>query len=152
MQLEQTVKGGEGHNEYWPLGQGPVEARPPSELTLPPHHRTRGSAPGGFVRLSSLGGHWLAVEHARCTKKSPPRIPEAGTLVTELAFAPRRVRLPCELVEGGNGVSRLTDEHFAGLGFHSDHDCTLGFCWQHDEGRRKPLKLGGPPAGQQSAL
>jgi len=29
MQLEQTVKGGEGHNEYWPLGQGPVEARPP---------------------------------------------------------------------------------------------------------------------------
>jgi len=28
MQLEQTVKGGEGHNKYWPLGQGPVEARP----------------------------------------------------------------------------------------------------------------------------
>lgn len=28
MQLEQTVKGGEGQNEYWPLGQGPVEARP----------------------------------------------------------------------------------------------------------------------------
>jgi len=155
MQLEQTVKGGEGHNEYWPLGQGPVEARPPigiggkspfpyTTVHADPHRR--------FRKVELTRGHWLAVEHARRTKKSPPRIPEAGTLVTELAFAPRRVRLPCELVEGGNGVSRLTDEHFAGLGFYSDHDCTLGFCWQHDEGRRKPLKLGGPPAGQQSAL
>jgi hypothetical protein len=36
MQLEQTVKGGEGHNEYWPLGQGPVKARP---------HRHKGKSP-----------------------------------------------------------------------------------------------------------
>ena len=105
-----------------------------------------------LARTACFAVHVPAVENA-WHKKSPPRIPEAGTLVTELAFAPRRVRLPCEFVEGGDGRSRLTDEqYFAGLGLYREHDCTLGFCWQHDEGRREPLKLGGPPAGQQSAL
>ena len=36
-------------------------------------------------------------------KKARPGIAEAGSLVTELAFAPRRVRLPCEFLEGNGG-------------------------------------------------
>ena len=35
-------------------------------------------------------------------KKARPGNTEAGSLVTELAFAPRRVRLPCEFVEGND--------------------------------------------------
>ena len=42
------------------------------------------------ARTACLAIRVQAVENAR-RKKSPPRIPEAGTLVTELAFAPRRV-------------------------------------------------------------
>jgi len=37
-------------------------------------------------------------------QKARPGIAEAGSLVTELAFAPRRVRLPCEFFEGNGDI------------------------------------------------
>ena len=54
MQLEQTVKGGVGHNQYWPLGQGRVKARIPNrhrgKVTLLPCETTVHAEP----RLSPL--------------------------------------------------------------------------------------------------
>src|ERR1700746_263143 len=72
-------------------------------------------------------------------KKSPPRFPKAGSLVTELlAFAPRRVRLPCEFFEGAKERAGLADEQsVVNEGLNSAHGCTLGFCWPDDRHRRE---------------
>src|ERR1700756_3839809 len=72
-------------------------------------------------------------------KKSPPRFPKAGSLVTELlAFAPRRVPLPWEFFEGAKERAGLADEQsVVNEGLNSAHGCTLGFCWPDDRHRRE---------------
>jgi len=50
MQLGQTVKGDVGHNEYWPLGQGPLKKAPQTigiggTAALSPCHTTRHAGP-----------------------------------------------------------------------------------------------------------